>query len=111
MVQLYVAQQYLVKQVPCAAMLHSLLPHHAIVPCTQLLPTTASGGQLTAALLPAALNHYTSYYIQDCPMADSIDKTCVHNEDPDGVPLGPRAESTWLNVAPQGFRCATALMG
>lgn len=66
------------------------------------------GCQLTVALQPAALNHYTSYYIQDCPMAASIDRTCAHNEDPDGVPIGPRAQSGWLNVAPQGFRWATA---
>ena len=75
-----------------------------LCPARILQPASVLSGHLTAALLPAALNHYTSYYIQDCPMADSIDKTCVHNEDPDGVPLGPRAESTWLNVAPQGFR-------
>ena len=98
-----VAQQCLVKvlALQCCTV-HCL--NMPLCPARKLQPTSVSGCQLTVALQPAALNHYTSYYIQDCPLADSIDKTCVHNEDPAGVPLGPRAESTWLNVAPQGFR-------
>ncbi|KAK2975466.1 hypothetical protein RJ640_028572 [Escallonia rubra] len=55
------------------------------------------------------LNYYTAYYVADAPNSNT-NKSCTTDSlarllsERNGIPIGPKAASSWLNVYPRGIR-------